>query len=174
MHATCWAEQQAMRPGRIPCCSAPNSRPPTTKTLHTMCGNNTSIVSNSWWWAYKCAKHVEEILSTTQHSVASRWFSSPRLYNEARTDIHQIKKLLCLHENFSVWAYRRWKLGSTYSRLYRNQLWEGDVILYYNASVTVWKARIRLTAETLYFIFSQISDLFWTHSVTSFLLQSYI
>jgi len=30
------AEQQAMRPGRIACCSAPNSRPPATKALHTI------------------------------------------------------------------------------------------------------------------------------------------
>ena len=62
------AEQQAMRPwwgklweshnfphpGRMACCSAPNSRPPTTKPLHTAYGNNPSIVSSSWWWAYKC------------------------------------------------------------------------------------------------------------------------
>ena len=54
------AEQQAMRhPGHIACCTAPNSRPPTTKALHTICGNNTSIVWSSWWWAYKCSKHVE-------------------------------------------------------------------------------------------------------------------
>jgi len=29
------AEQQA-HPGRITCCSAPNSRPPATKALHTI------------------------------------------------------------------------------------------------------------------------------------------
>jgi len=29
-------------PGRIACCSACNSRPPTTKALRTICGNNTS------------------------------------------------------------------------------------------------------------------------------------
>jgi len=44
-------EQQAMHkfphPGRIACCSAPNSRPPATKVLHTICGNNTSIVLSS-------------------------------------------------------------------------------------------------------------------------------
>jgi len=33
--------------GQIACCSAPNSRPPATKALHTICGNNTSIVSSS-------------------------------------------------------------------------------------------------------------------------------
>jgi len=34
-------------PRHIACCSAPNSRPPATKALHTICGNNTSIVSTS-------------------------------------------------------------------------------------------------------------------------------
>jgi len=80
------AEQQAMgpgwrklshnfpHPGRIACCSAPNSRPPATKTLHTICGNTTNIVSSSWWWAYKCPKHVEQIVRAINHSVASSWF----------------------------------------------------------------------------------------------------
>ena len=71
------AVQQAMRPGwgklcdshnfshpgRIARFCAPNRRPPATKSLHTICGNNTSIVSSSWWWAYKCPKHVEQIIS---------------------------------------------------------------------------------------------------------------
>ena len=50
--------QQAMRPeygqshnfphpGRIAYCLAPNSRPLPTKALHTICGNNTSILSSS-------------------------------------------------------------------------------------------------------------------------------
>ena len=66
-------------PGRIACCSAPNSRPPATKALHTICSNNPSIVSSSWWWAYKCPKHVEQFISAIKHSVASSWFSSFRL-----------------------------------------------------------------------------------------------
>ena len=41
------AELLAMRPGRIACCSAPNSLPSATEALHTICGNNTSIVSSS-------------------------------------------------------------------------------------------------------------------------------
>jgi hypothetical protein len=77
------------------CCSAPNSRPPTTKALHTICGNNTSIVSSSWWWAYRCPKHVEQIIIAIKHSVASSWFSSLRLYNDARTNIHQMQ-YICL------------------------------------------------------------------------------
>ena len=67
------------QPGHIACCPAPNSRPPATKALHTICGNNASIVSSSWWWAYKCPKHVEQIISAIKHSVASSWFSSLRL-----------------------------------------------------------------------------------------------
>ena len=87
------AGQQAMRPGWgklcdlhsfphpvcIACCSAPDRRPPATKALHTICDNNTNIVSSSWWWAYKCLKHVEQIICAIRHSVASCWFSSLRL-----------------------------------------------------------------------------------------------
>ena len=62
--------------GRITCCSARNSRPPATMALHAICGNNTRIVSSSWWWVYKCLKHVEQIISKMKHSVASSWFSS--------------------------------------------------------------------------------------------------
>jgi len=65
-------------PGRIACCSAPNSRPPATKALHTICGNNTSIVSSSWWWAYTCPKHVQQIISAIKHSVSSSWIFSLR------------------------------------------------------------------------------------------------
>jgi len=77
-------------PGLIACCSAPNSRPPVTNALHTICGNNTSIVSSSYWWAYKCPKHAEQIISAVKHSVVSSWFSSLRLYYDAQTNIHQI------------------------------------------------------------------------------------
>jgi len=62
-------------PGRIACCPEPDSRPPAAKALHTICGNNTSIVSNSWWWAYNCPNHVEQTTSLINHSVASSWFS---------------------------------------------------------------------------------------------------
>ena len=68
-------------PGHIACCSTPNSRPPATKALQTICGNNTSIVSSSWWWAYKCPKHVEKITIVIKHSVASSWFPSLHAYN---------------------------------------------------------------------------------------------
>jgi len=52
------------------------------------------IVSSSWWWAYMCPKHVEQIISAIKHSVTSSWFSSLRLYNDARTNIHQIQEAI--------------------------------------------------------------------------------
>jgi len=39
-----------------------------------LCGNNTSIVSSSWWWAYKWPKYIEQIIS----AITSSWFSSVR------------------------------------------------------------------------------------------------
>ena len=71
----------------------PCTWPPTTNNqgiTHTTHGNNTCIVSCSWRWAYKCPKHVEQITSEINHSVASTWFSSLLIYNDARTNIHQI------------------------------------------------------------------------------------
>ena len=82
-------------PGRIACRSAPSSRPPATKALHTMCGNNTRIVSSSWWWAYKCPKHVEQIISAVKHSVASSWFPS----------IRPLKCLTLLHRHWACFIY---------------------------------------------------------------------
>ena len=55
----------------------------------------SSIVWSSWWWAHKSPKHVEQIISAINHSVASTWFSSLRLYNDARTNIHQIHTVFC-------------------------------------------------------------------------------
>ena len=51
--------------------------PPTTskQALHTIGGNNKYIVSNSWWWAQKCPKHVEHIISAINNSVAYVGFS---------------------------------------------------------------------------------------------------
>jgi len=100
-------------PGRIACCPAPDRRPPATKTLHTISGNTTSIVSSSWWWAYECPKHVEHIISAIKHSVASSWFSSLRLYYDARTNIHQIihtnRIVICLrtfNTSRKKWTYK--------------------------------------------------------------------
>jgi hypothetical protein len=63
-------------PGRITCHPAPACWLPATKALHTtLC--NKSIFSSSWWWAYKCLKHVEQITRSINYWVASSWFSSP-------------------------------------------------------------------------------------------------
>ena len=43
------------------------------QALRTICGNNTSIASSTWWWAYECPNHVEQITSAINHSVASSW-----------------------------------------------------------------------------------------------------
>jgi len=61
-------------PERIACCSVPGLQQPATKASHTIGGNNTRIVSSSWWWAYKCPKHVEHIISSINYSVAYSWF----------------------------------------------------------------------------------------------------
>jgi len=65
---------------------------PTTsnQALHTICGNNTHIVSSSWWWAQMCPKHVESFISAIKHSVTSSWFSSLRICNDARTNTLQV------------------------------------------------------------------------------------
>ena len=91
-------------PGRTACCSAPNSRPPATMALHTISGNNTSIVSSSWWWAFMCPKHAEQIISAIKHSVASSWFSSLSLYYDARTNIQQIRCVYSLSHSPVSWS----------------------------------------------------------------------
>ena len=76
------------------CRTAPDRLPPATNALHTTRGNNTCIVSKSWWWPYKCPKHVEQITIAINHSVATSWFSSLHIYNDARTNICQSLELL--------------------------------------------------------------------------------
>jgi len=105
LHMVRLKSQNFPHPGRIACCPAPDRRPPATKALHTICGSNTSIVSSSWWLAYKCPKHVEQIISAIKHSVASSWFSSLRLYYDARTNIHQICIYVCKHRTRSCKIY---------------------------------------------------------------------
>ena len=93
-------------PGRITCWPAHNSRPPATKKLHTICGNNTSIASSPWWWAYNCPKHVEQIISAINHSVASSCSSSLCTYSDARTKTHQIH---WCHFSAGIWG--RWNFS---------------------------------------------------------------
>ena len=54
-----------------------------------LCVRYEGCCSSSWWWAYKCPKHVEQIIIAINHSIASSWVSSLRIYNDARTNIHQ-------------------------------------------------------------------------------------
>jgi len=53
-------------------------------------GSYTSVMSSSWWSSYMCPKYVEQIISAINHLVASSWFSSLRIYSDARTNIHKI------------------------------------------------------------------------------------
>ena len=62
------------QPEHIVGCPAPDLRQPATKASHTIDSNNTHTVLSSWWWAQKCPKHVEHIISAINHSVASSWF----------------------------------------------------------------------------------------------------
>jgi hypothetical protein len=50
----------------------------------------TSIVSGSWWWAYECPKHVEQIIRTISHQVTSSWFFFSPYIDDARTHAYQI------------------------------------------------------------------------------------
>ena len=51
-----------LHPGRLSCCPVPDRRPPSTKALHTICGNND-----------------DGNMSAINHSVASSWVSSLRI-----------------------------------------------------------------------------------------------
>jgi len=114
-HTYTYISHNFLHPGRIACCSAPNSRPPTTKALHTICGSNTSTVSSSWWWTYKCPKHVERIISAITHSAASSWFSSLRLYifyslliSLVPSITQAVMQLLCRTFVFGGTVFRIW------------------------------------------------------------------
>jgi hypothetical protein len=85
------------------------------------CSKNTNIVSSSWWWTYKCLKHVEQIISALNHLVASSWFSSLHTCNDARTNIHQILALiikppptssLCTKEELTYCTHTSLPVGS--------------------------------------------------------------
>jgi len=105
-------------PGRIACCPAPDRRPLTTKALHTIFGNNTSIVSSSWWWAYKCPKHVEQIISAIKHSVVPSWFSS--LHHGHISEKSDTSLWKASGRNYGTYSrsrhcyHRRWQLHASY------------------------------------------------------------
>jgi hypothetical protein len=94
------AGQQAMRPGW----GKLLEQQPANKALHTTCDNNTSIVSSPWRWAWKCLKHVGQVISAINHSVASTRFSSLCIYNDAETNTHQIQVKICLQRKIFMHA----------------------------------------------------------------------
>ena len=71
--------------------------------------------ASSWWWAYKCPKHVEQIISAISHSVASSWFYSLRIYNDARTNKHQIPSLVW-------WKWAKPRIATDPTRIPTEQL----------------------------------------------------
>ena len=85
-------------PGRIACCPAPDRRPSATKALHTICGNNISVASSCWRWAYKCPKHVEQIISAINLSALSSWFSS--LYKYSKRSISLVAEVTICNTSF--------------------------------------------------------------------------
>ena len=96
-----WGNLLVPHPGHVACFLAPECWPSTTKASHTICDNNTSIISSSfWWWAYKCPKHVEQVISAINNSVASSWFSSLR--NLSR---HHCTEKLLVHVIFCFLRY---------------------------------------------------------------------
>jgi len=95
----------------------------TRGVQHRRLANNTHTVSSSWWWAYKCPKHVEHIVSVINHSVASSWFFFST-HMQRCTDIHRSslhvgsfltswgtvsfsrRGLVCVVSKHSPWAIR--------------------------------------------------------------------
>jgi len=63
--------------------------------------NNTSIVSSSWWWAYKCPKHVEQVISAIRHSIASNGGFFSTLIQRC-TDKHTSKSATCLGTHCTI------------------------------------------------------------------------
>ena len=62
-------------PGCIACCPAPDLPTTSNQESHATC-HTSSVVASSWWWAWTCQKHVEQITSSIKYWVASSWFSS--------------------------------------------------------------------------------------------------
>ena len=133
------AGQQAMRPG----------------SCRVICGNNTSIVSSSWWWAYNCPKHVEQITSAIKHSVASSWFSSLHLYYDARTNIHQnilsSKGKLRHNITASVWSIEKafW-VYTDYCSIWLYYLRAGASLLYWETESKVAGSGVSVSIATSY------------------------
>jgi hypothetical protein len=72
-----------------------------------------SIVSSSWWWAYKCPKHVEQVTSSINHWVATSWFSSPRRCTDKHTS--NLQKAYLTYYVHLVGIKNKWLAGSKVS-----------------------------------------------------------
>ena len=66
---------------------------------------NTSIASSSRWWACMWPKQVQQIINAINHSVASSWFCSLCLNNDALTNIHQEYLGCSVYLNNNHWRY---------------------------------------------------------------------
>ena len=99
-------------------------QPPATKALHTICGNNTSIVSSSCWWAYKWPKHVEQFISAIENSVASSWFSSLR---HGYTSYSQN----LVSQAWISWKSPQWHKHCTWGRTVISTQWVLSVFLHW-------------------------------------------
>jgi len=95
-------------PGHIACCPAPDPRQPATKHC-TQQAVITCIVLSSWWWALKCLKHVQHIISAINHSVASSWFFFSTLSG-----------IVCCLDNF---LFPAWHSVSTQEWIELNCIW---------------------------------------------------
>jgi hypothetical protein len=69
-----------------------------------MGGNNTHIVSSSWWWTQKCPKHVEHIISAINHWVESSWFFFST-HMQGCTEKHTSNVLPCSLDSVSFYMW---------------------------------------------------------------------
>jgi len=109
-----------------------------TKALHTICDNNTSIVSSSWCWTYKCPKHVEQIVSAIKHSVVSSWFSSLRLKITTLffDELHILWTSVTKLANFYKLQWLQNNLRKIYLLYHRGVMYSS---LIFASSTKVWK-----------------------------------
>jgi len=58
----------------------------------------TCMVSSSWWWTQQCPKHVEHIISSINHCVASSWIFSVHIPYFVRSccSLHRLRSALWL------------------------------------------------------------------------------
>ena len=82
--------------GRIACLPAPDLPTTSNREIDATC-HTSSIVASSWWWAYTCPKHVEQIIRSIKHCVASSWFSSTHITTMHGQTHVKFKNFVALH-----------------------------------------------------------------------------